>query len=100
MFAKLAVDHQPTPATAQKHFHPCPGSGWPLFSVRAGAPLESALEHASNLLDSAHYVACQAANAAGDGEQSPRALWTIMHLVEAANAVIDASIASVEDGGD
>lgn len=92
MFAKLAVDH---PTTSHQHFHRCPGSGWPLFAVRAGVPLGSALEHASNLLDSAHFVARQAANE--EGEQTPHALWTIMHLVEAANAVIDASIAGVED---
>ncbi|NYT44614.1 DUF3077 domain-containing protein [Alcaligenaceae bacterium] len=87
MFAKLKDDQL---TTTQQTFHRCPGGGWPLFCVREGVPTESALEHASNLLSCVHYVAQQAADGPATG--MAKALWTVMHMVEAANAIVDASV--------
>jgi hypothetical protein len=85
----LAVSLHQT-LTVSHPFHPCPGSGWPLLMVRAGAPTEAALEHASNLLDAAYHVARQGAD--GDVGLMVHALWAVMHLVECASALVESTI--------
>lgn len=87
-----------TPTTAQQKFHPCPGGGWPLFSVRPGVPSEAALEHAANLLQCAFHVAQQGAD--GKPEVMVYSLWSVMHLVEAANAVVEAAMQGVSANDD
>lgn len=71
-------------------FHRSPRGGPPLFSVQPGVPVDSALEHASNLLHCVSHAFQQAANDASP--QVSQAIWSGMYMIEAANAIVDACL--------
>lgn len=86
--------------TASHTFHPCPSTGAYMLKVREGIRVESALEHAVNLLACAKQAASLAANGRAPALTS---LWNVIHLMETAEALIDAVMlglpANDDDGG-
>ena len=81
--------------TALTVFGTCDAGHAPLFAVCAGIPAEDALVHASLILRGAFdtaYVACDNA-----GEQQMKGLlWSTLHSVEMAKALIDAVLDGAE----
>jgi hypothetical protein len=83
-----------TRATTAYPFFPCNADGNHLFEVRAGLSAIDALQEASNLLDAAKASAYEIAT--NRVEDVARNTWTLAYLLEMAKAVVDSSVASLE----
>ena len=84
-----------TVATA---FGTCDAGHGPLFAVCAGINAEDALVHASLSLKCARettYHMCMAETAANEG-----LLWSTLHSIEMAKALVDAVLDGIESEGD
>ncbi|UVJ42124.1 DUF3077 domain-containing protein [Pseudomonas sp. LS1212] len=84
--------------TATTPFGSCDAGHAPLFAVCAGIPAEDALVHASLLLRGAFDTAYAACDNAGDNPKKGL-LWSTLHSVEMAKALIDALLDGAESGG-
>ncbi|UVJ46009.1 DUF3077 domain-containing protein [Pseudomonas sp. LS1212] len=81
--------------TALTVFGACDAGHAPLFAVCAGIPAEDALVHASLLLKGAFASAYAACDDGGDRERQGL-LWSTLHSVEMAKALIDALLDGAE----
>ena len=79
--------------TSPFSFRPCTQDQAPLFSVRAGIPLDAALEMASSILSSARDAAETAGMAAAS---DTAAVWATFYLVDMALAVVNAATQAPE----
>jgi hypothetical protein len=77
--------HASTKTLGTVTFSTCSHSRQPLFRVNTDIPIESALEHASNLLACIHELSLDAA--LGDGGKQN--VWAVYHLSDMAKAILD-----------
>ncbi|UVJ43121.1 DUF3077 domain-containing protein [Pseudomonas sp. LS1212] len=80
--------------TVNTPFGTCDAGHEPLFAVCAGINAEDALVHASLLLKSAGDCASKALDSEGGTEEG--LLWSTMHSIEAAKALVDAVVDGAE----
>jgi len=71
-------------------FSTCGETGQPLFRLNPEIPIESALEHASNLLACASEISLDAAL----GDAGKQSVWAAHYLSEMAKAIVDDALAS------
>jgi hypothetical protein len=80
----------PTKTLGTITFSTCGPSRQPLFRVNPDIPIESALEHASNLLACIHELSLDAAmNDAGK-----QSIWAVHHLSDMAKAILDDALSA------
>jgi hypothetical protein len=84
--------------TVETAFGSCDAGHGPLFAVRGGINAEDALVHAALMLQSACATASEACNQAGNPEKG--LLWSTLHCVEVAKALVDALLDGAQTGGD
>ncbi|MCY1412810.1 hypothetical protein D3C76_684110 [compost metagenome] len=82
--------------TAETAFGSCDAGHGPLFAIRAGINAEDALVHASLMLRCASETAHAACNPSSTLEQG--LLWSTLHSVEVAKALVDALLDGAEVG--
>ncbi|HEX8592496.1 MAG TPA: DUF3077 domain-containing protein [Pseudomonas sp.] len=71
-------------------FSTCGAANQPLFRINPEIPIESALEHASNLLACIKALTLDTAL----GDASKQALWAAHYLSDMARAIVDDALAS------
>jgi hypothetical protein len=80
--------------TVTTPFGSCDAGHEPLFAVRGGINAEDALVHAALMLKCAGDCAYKALDSEGRTEESM--LWSTMHSIEAAKALVDAVLDGAE----
>ncbi|WP_166366907.1 DUF3077 domain-containing protein [Pseudomonas akapageensis] len=83
--------------TAESAFGSCDAGHGPLFAVRGGINAEDALVHTSLMLQCACASADAACNQSSTLEKG--LLWSILHSVEVAKALVDALLDGAETSG-
>lgn len=78
-------DLQPSQTLGTVTFSTSGPSRQPLFRVNPGIPIESALEHVSNLLACIHELSLDAAL----GDTGKQGVWAVHYLSDMAKAIVD-----------